>query len=183
MTQSPDPRASAEKGGAPAAPPLWEKLHYPNEALYQVVQRLYPETFGRTYFDLAPFIRLGWPSKEVWDRVHAARPEWAGRPWAELQATYPERPEVPPDGQDLARLIRLWPDCIGEPMVDCVLIMREGITINTITYGPGTHRVPRAVAVDLRHIDQRAHQAFLDQFIPRVHQEKVLAELSMKGSE
>lgn len=170
----------------PAAVAEWQRLRFPSEEEWIRVSDLFPDTFGQPFHELEPWMRLGWPSKELRERVTKSGATINGRavsamPWGKLQEMYPDRPAVAERDQDLARMARLWPDCFGQPIVDVELVLVDGITINTVTYGPGTHRVPASVAGDLRHIDNTARQHFIDQFIPRKHQTKVLATLSMTG--
>lgn len=173
--------------------PRWKALNYPDPDTYALIHETYPlETEGGTdYYALPAWIRLGWPDGGLWE-LAARMPErrqaedrkerpplpWpvAGWPWSKVKAAYASE-------DDVRRVIRYWPDCFGQPLVEVDLLLKEGITVNQLTYGPGKHRVPRDVAVDLRYVDQSARQSFMDQFIPKTHQEKVLATLSMKGGE
>lgn len=178
---------------------LWQELRYPTEDAFIKVMVEYPELEGRSYYELPAFLRLGWP-EDLWNRVARTeeRERWkvqdeksrgrepqpwpvARRPWAEVVKTYPMREEVSDDDQDFMRMLRYWPDSFGQPIVEIELILRAGITINSLTYGPGKHRVPSSLAADLRYIDGKARQDFIDQFIPKRHQDKVLATLSMTG--
>lgn len=182
--------AEAEAAGVVTPSPAladWQRLHFPTEDEWIRISEAYPETFGVDFYSVPPWIRLGWPSEELHANVAASKAKIGSRPvaamrWAELQELYPDRPNVDARDQDLARLARCWPDCFGQPIVEIDLQLTEGITINQLTYGPGHHRVPKAVATDLRFIDSTARQHFLDQFIPKKHQDRVIATLSMKGS-
>lgn len=170
----------------PATLAEWQRLRFPSEEEWIRISEQYPERFGQGYYELDPWLRLGWPDADLYGRVVKAGAKLCGRAvstmqWSKLQDLYPDRPGVAERDQDLARLARLWPDCFGQAIVDVELVLVDGITINTVTYGPGKHRVPASVAGDLRHIDNTARQHFIDQFIPRKHQTKVLATLSMTG--
>lgn len=176
-----------EGESSPAVLADWQRLHFPSEDRWVAISDLYPETFGIDYYQIAPWIRLGWPSEELWTRVQKSGARVNGRPvinrtWAELQALYPDRANVDEREQDLARMARCWPDCFGQGIVEVELLMTDGITINNLTFGPGRHRVPETLAVVLRHVDGTARQHFIDQFIPKKHQDKVIATLSMKDA-
>ena len=165
---------------------VWQALKYPSEAEWMRISEEYPETFGKSFHELAPWLRLGWPSEDLWKRVNAGGAKLAGRSvasqrWSEMRRLYPDREGVVETQQDLYRVSRFWPDCFGQPMVTITLGLQDGITINSLTFSAGEHRVPETVAAVLRHVDATARQHFIDQFIPKVHQEKVLATLSMAG--
>ncbi len=175
--------------------PEWQRLKYPNELRYIEVMVAYPDLEGRDYFELPAWLRLGWPSQALWERcARTEEREWARErkirepnpwpvarmAWADVLKTYPHREGVAELEQDFMRVLRHWPDCFGQPIVEVELVLREGITINTLTYGPGKHRVPAAVAGDLRFIDNKARQDFIDQHIPKKHQDKVLV-ISVSG--
>jgi hypothetical protein len=177
--------------------PLWVELRYPDEDAYIKAMYDFPDYEGRLFADLPAWYRLGWPSQDLWDRC--ARTEereqarerktrepnpWpvARKTWADVLKIYPLREGVPDTDQDVQRVLRFWPDCFGQPIVDVELILKDGITVNTLTYGPGKHRVPASVAIDLRFIDGKARQDYMDQFIPKRHQDRVLATFSMSGA-
>ena len=186
--------AVAEK---PVKPPLWVELRYPDEDTFIKVAIEYPDLEGRNFFELPAWLRLGWPSQDLWDRCNRTEEReraieqktrepkpWpvARKPWADVVKLYPRRDGVADNDQDVERLLRMWPDCFGQPMVEVEIILKAGITFNTMTYGPGHHRVPSSVAPDLRFADTRARQDYMDQFIPKRHQDRVLATFSMAGA-
>lgn len=178
--------AGQAAGGATPQPQRWQQLGYPDEATFLTVMRRYRATAaGRHFLELPQFVQLGWPSEAIWE-LHAPSAaglwEWDDsiprplglKPWAEVVALYPDRPGVPAEKQDLARMLRFWPKHLGEEFGEVSLQWVEGITINELTYGPGQHRVPRSVAVDLRKIDSDARQSWLDQFIEKKYRDKVI---------
>lgn len=193
--------AAAEPGATPALAE-WQRLHFPSEADWLRVAKRYPAFHGKSFYELEPWVRLGWPSADIYARVTKAGAAIQGFgegedehgtpvntiPWAALQERYPEREGVEPREQDLARMARIWPDCFGQRFVEVRLHLHEGspgqgnnlvgITINNLTYGPGVHRVPASVAVDLRWTDARARQDYIDQFIPPKHKTKVFDMLT-----
>ena len=163
--------------------PVWQRLRYPNEATFERLLTRYEaeiyvaEADGfRPYFQLAPWVRLEWPDKASWEtRKHLP---CAKLRFADLKTMYPDRDGVEPRMQDFEVMLRHYPDCFGLDFVTVHIQLRDGITINDLTYGPGAHRVPRPVGTELAHIDQLSRQEFIDQFIPKVHQERVLATLN-----
>lgn len=179
-----------------SAPPRWQALKYPSEERFIEIAEKFPDLDGLDFYELPGWIRLGWPDEQLWHRCNRteerekAREQkqrepqpWpvARKPWVEVLKIYPLAKGLPDDQQDLYRVLRYWPDCFGRPIVEVDLLLTEGICINNLTYGPGKHRVPDTVAQDLRYIDATARQHFIDQFIPKKHQDKVIATLSMKG--
>jgi hypothetical protein len=186
MSKEPRPDgAPAAAAAGETSPPQWQRLRYPSDAVLQdLLERYNEEVYSaetgdlKPYYQLPPFVRLGWPTKAAWEAVkHLA----CGKvPYAELQAQYPDRDNVEPRQQDFPRLLRHYPDCFGQAFVTVHIQMVDGITINDLTYGPGPHRVPEGVAWQLGYIDQRARQAFIDQFIPKIYQDRVLATLNGK---
>ena len=181
--QKPQHSGAAGSAGGESPQPLWQRLRYPNEATFERLLERYaeecyiPETDGfRPYFQLAPWVRLEWPDKPTWEaRKHLPCAKMA---FPALRQLYPDRPDVPERLQDFAVMLRHYPDCFGLDFVTVHIQMNGGITINDLTYGPGAHRVPRPVGTELAHIDQASRKEFIDQFIPKVHQERVLATLN-----
>lgn len=182
---------------AAVKPPLWVELRYPDEDTFIEIAIKYPDLEGRPFYELPAWLRLGWPSQDLWERcarteeIERAKEQktreprpWpvARKTWAEVLKVYPLREGVADNDQDLQRVLRFWPDCFGQPIVEVELVLKDGITINALTYGPGKHRVPLNVATDLRFIDGKARQDYMDQFIPKKHQDRVLATFSMAGS-
>lgn len=168
---------------APSTPPErltdWQIGRYPDQATFDRIVLKHgdvaydAETNSYKAFpSLPPWIRLEWPSEALWKRCKGL--PHANKPWSVVSTLYESQ-------ADAERVLKYWPDCFGRPLVEVDIVLKEGITINEITYGPGKHLVPDLVAVDLRHIDNAARQEFLNQFIPKVHQERVLATLSMTG--
>lgn len=175
--------AAGTVGGDITPQPIWQRLRYPNEATFERLLTTYEaevyvseqDTF-KPYFQLAPWVRLEWPTKATWEeRKHLP---CAKMRFAELQSLYPDRADVEPRMQDFAVMLRHYPDCFGLDFVTVHIQLRDGITINDLTYGPGAHRVPRPVGTQLAHIDQLSRQEFIDQFIPKIHQDRVLATLN-----
>ena len=162
--------------------PDWKRLRYPDAATFDRVLKhhadaAYDEGTNdyRAFHALPAWIRLGWPSRALWDRanrteeietarlqqaagarVRIPQPWPAARlAWADIVEVYPARPGVPEDEQDVVRMLRLWPDCFGQPFVDVeITLTKDIITINDVHYGRGVHRVPRVVAADLRRINR-----------------------------
>lgn len=191
-----EPQGSVKAGGA--SPPLWQDLRYPDEATFLRLTAEYPDlTYVpdlnqfRPWTTLPMWLRTGWPTAQLYTHVMKAGianrtiplDRLASMTWADVQALYPERLGVEPDAQDLQRMLRWWPDLLGEPIVEVDLFGLDGASVNTIHASTGRHRVPKSIATELRYQDQGSRAEYLAQFIPKVHRERIIASLSMKGGE
>lgn len=188
--------------------PDWERLRYPNAKTFDRILKEHDSVVYREdgedykpYHALPGWIRLGWPSKELWDRaaqterIAAATarriaghrvliPEpWpvAKVPWADVLTMYPDREGVPAHEQDALRLTTFWPDCFGQPMLEVVLSV-PNITIGRAHYGRGKHRVPASVAAVLRDTDRRAREEVLKAVMPKTHPDREMVISALTGA-
>lgn len=169
---TPRPAAEAESQEPRGSWPQWKLSGYPDEPTFTRIVETYPDVAYNAdtnsfvhFLALPPWIRLGWPSLETWSRCKGL--PIARQAYADLAKGYATR-------EEFEKVMRYWPDAVGQPMVDVELSVVSGITINDLTYGPGRHRVPRDVATVLREIDNKARAEWINQFIPKDHQDKVV---------
>src|SRR2546425_13282221 len=100
--KAPEPKgaAVASESGETSAPLAdWQRLHFPSDEEWVRISEIHPDTFGKDFYALEPWLRLGWPSEDLYKRVTQAGAKIGRRavitmPWAELQKLYPDRPEV-----------------------------------------------------------------------------------------
>ena len=174
-----EPRSDRGTTGADTSPP-WRLHGYPDEEAFARITNAHPEhtydadknTFVH-FLGLPPWVRLGWPDLRTWAQVKTL--PIGKKSWRDLAGAY----EV---AADFERVMRFWPDCHGQPLVDVALAIKGGIRINRLTYGPGRHRVPQSVAVELRRIDQAAGEEWINQFIPKVHRDRVIVLNGVSGA-
>jgi len=173
--------------------PEWQRLQYPDEATFNRLAEEHPDALYneetnefRGYFTLAPWIRLGWPSLELWTKcksIGVGKQRLARMPYADLKAKYPDRPGVAPEEQDFARLMRYWPDCYGFPFVEVVVTLEKDIIqINDLIYAKGRHRVPAPVGTELARMNEKSLAERLKAVLPREHAERTLRELKNDGA-
>src|SRR5438552_430163 len=48
--------------------PKWQQLKYPDEDTFIRVAIDYPDLDGKDFYELPAFLRLGWPSEDLWNR-------------------------------------------------------------------------------------------------------------------
>lgn len=189
------------------AVPDWKRLRYPDEATFERVLRDHEHDAAlddgsdyRPYLGLPAWIRLGWPSKVLWDvaartgeideaqaqraagqRVRIPEPWPVARvPWADVLKTYPPRPGVPDHEQDHMRVVTLWPSVYGEPMVEFSL--HKVITVNSTVYNKGPQRAPRSVATGLRDADQRAVAEITKAAMGKSHPDREMVISALQGA-
>ena len=190
-------RAAAGTAGGASSPPLWQQLPYPDERTFATIMDQHIElgfdaakNEPRDFYALPPWVRLGWPAAEVYDRAKGNK-ALAVMPWAKVIARYPPRAGVSEREQDLWRILNYWPKQWGEDFVEVVIRMKGGVHFASaypigkdekgrdimhaveLDFSPGRHRLPKSVAAEVRYADQKAHEEYINQFIPKVHQDKV----------
>src|SRR3989304_135147 len=91
-------RAAAGTAGGASSPPLWQQLHYPDGRTFQAIMDQHIElgfdaakNEPRDFYALPPWVRLGWPAAEVYDRAKGNKAP-AGRPGGEGLGAPPPRP-------------------------------------------------------------------------------------------
>ena len=196
--------AAVGTAGGASPLPLWQQLHYPDEATFTRIMDQHTEigfdearNEPRDFYALPPWVRLGWPSPEVYDHAKANR-KLAAMRWPDVVAAYPPQMDRPEHERDLWRVLNYWPKHWGEPFVEVHVRMKNGVHFAStyvtgkddkgkdilgaveLDFSPGRHRLPTRVAAEVRYADQKAYEEYIGQFIPKVHQDKIV-EISGKN--